>query len=412
MYRNKRTIFLVDMQSFYASVEVASNLKLMGKPVVVCGDPKKRHGITLAATPEAKKTGIKTGMPVWQVRNHCPEAIFVQPHMNKYINASIQISEILNQFTDKVEIFSIDEQFLDVTNTVSLFGSIEYMAKIIQQRIWNEVGVRAKVGVGENKIQAKMACDNFAKKTKNGFFVLNSENYKEQTGILMIDSLFGVGNRMKRNLERIGIFIIADLANRSVEEMKKKWGVQGHVLWLSSQGIDYSPVESNSTELYKGVGNSLTLPRDYEVREDIEVILLELTEEVCRRVRKMSKLGKTVHVSVRGADFDAPTGFNRQMTLNIASDNTIEIYQTVLKIFNKHWDNKPVRSMGVSLNQLENSDEIQLDLFTDVIKKKQVGKVMDEIRQDYGKTAIFRATSLFSSGLLFDRASKVGGHEA
>lgn len=412
MYKNKRTIFLVDMQSFYASVEVASNLSLMGKPVVVCGNPKKRHGIALAATPEAKETGIKTGMPAWQVKNHCPEAIFVQPHMNKYIDASLQISEILNQFTDKVEVFSIDEQFLDVTNTVSLFGSIEHMVKIIQHRIWNEVGVKAKVGVGENKIQAKMACDNFAKKTKNGVFTLNDKNYKERTGPLTIDSLFGVGNRMKQNLERIGIYTIADLNNRSVEEMKKRWGVQGHVLWLCAQGIDYSPVENDSTNFYKGVGNSITLPRDYVVKEDIEVVLLELTEEVCRRVRAMSKRGKTVNVSVRGADFSAPSGFNRQTTLNMASDDTIEIYRTVLKIFLKYWNGEPVRSIGVNLNKLENSDEIQLDLFTDVIKKKQVGMIMDEIKEDYGKTAIFRATSLCSSGLLFDRASKIGGHEA
>ncbi len=411
MSKKRRTIFLVDMQSFYASVEEASNHKLAGKIVVVCGDPNKRHGITLAANPKAKKAGIKTGMPVWEIRNRCPDAIFVKPHMSKYISASLQITEILNQFTDNVEIFSIDEQFLDVTDVLFFFGEPEYIAEMIQQKIWNEVGVRAKVGIGENKIQAKMACDNFAKKNNDGIFKLNHKNYKQYTGPLSIDSLFGVGSKMKRNLERIGIYTIEDLAKRSLLDLKKRWGVTGHVLWLSAQGIDYSPVVNNSTQLHKSVGNSITLPKDYDRQDDIEVILLELSEEVCRRTRMIGKKGKTINVTVRGADFKQPTGFNRQITLPFSSDETMEIYKGAQRLFDEFWDRKPIRSIGVSLTQLENLDEIQLDLFTNVIKKKQLGKVMDEIREHYGKTAIFRASSLLPQGLLFDRATKIGGHE-
>ncbi|WP_425425371.1 DNA polymerase IV [Vulcanibacillus modesticaldus] len=412
MGKSKKIIFLVDIQSFYASVEIASNPDLRGKPVVVCGDPKKRHGITLAASPEAKKSGVKTGMPIWQVKALCPKVNFVRPHMKKYIEASIQITEILNQFTDQVEVFSIDEQFLDLTKSQSLFGTPETMAKMIQQRIWDEVGVFARIGIGENKIHAKMACDNFAKKNKVGIFKLNQQNYRDLTGPLPIDQLFGVGSRMKRNLERIGIYTIADLAERSLEEMKKRWGINGHVLWLNAHGIDYSPVESSSTVLYKGVGNSITLPRDYENRKDIEVVLLELTEEVCRRARLMHKKGNTVHLSVRGADFDHPTGFHRQMTLPFATNATMDVYRGVLQLFDRFWDKEPVRSVGVSLTKLEDAREVQLSFFSDQVKKIQLGNVMDEIRNRYGKTAIFRASSLSSAGLLFDRATKIGGHEA
>ncbi|MFV9510036.1 DNA polymerase IV [Tepidibacillus sp. LV47] len=412
MKAKKKVIFLVDMQSFYASVEIASDPKLKGKPVAVVGDPAKRHGITLAANPKAKARGIKTAMPIWQVKSLCPNVQFVKPHMQKYIDTSIQITHILEQFTDQVEVYSIDEQFLDVTASQSLFGPPLKMAKRIQERIWKEVGVFARVGIGENKIQAKMACDNFAKKNEEGIFELNYQNYRQYTAELPIDKLFGVGSRMKRNLERIGIYTIGDLANRSLEEMKRRWGIMGHVLWLSAQGIDYSPVERNSTELQKGIGNSITLPRDYYLQEEIETVLLEITEEVCRRARSMHQKGRTVHVSLRGADFDHPTGFHRQITLPEATNDTMEIYKGVLHLFHRFWDRKPVRSIGVNITQLEDDREVQLSLFTDPLKKLRLGQVMDEIRERYGKTAIFRASSLLSSGLLFDRATKIGGHEA
>ncbi|GBF11092.1 DNA polymerase IV [Tepidibacillus sp. HK-1] len=412
MDKKKRVIFLVDMESFYASVEIASNPELVGKPVVVCGDPEKRHGITLAANPLAKKAGVKTAMPLWEVKSVCPQAQFVRPHMGKYIEASLQITEILYEFTDQVEPFSIDEQFMDVTASQSLFGSPQHMAKMIQKRIWDEVGVRARVGIGENKIQAKMACDRFAKKNLEGIFELNSTNYMKKTASLAVDELFGVGSRMKRNLYKIGIYTIGDLAKRPLEEMKKRWGVNGHILWLSAHGIDYSPVKNDSTELQKGVGNSITLPRDYIYKEDIQVVLLELADEVCRRVRALHKRGRTISLSFRGADFNHPTGFHRQTTIPFATSDTIEVYQASLQLLEHFWDRQPVRSIGLSLDQLEDDREIQLDLFSHPIKKLQLGKTMDEIRERYGKTAIFRASSLLSSGLLFDRATKIGGHEA
>jgi len=409
---SNETIFLVDMQSFYASVEIAANPKLVGKPVVICGDLKKRHGITLAASPEAKNAGVITGMPAWQVRNICPNAHFVKPKMSRYIEASLQITEILRQFTDQIEVFSIDEQFLNISMSQTLFGSPERIAIMIQKRIFAEVGIRARVGIGENKIQAKMACDRFAKKNSEGIYLLNYQNYKQETSTLAIEQLFGVGNRMKRNFERIGIYTIGDLANRSLEELKKRWGVMGHVLWLSAQGIDHSPVASDSTEQQKGVGNSITLPRDYYDIRDIEVVLLELAEEVCRRARAINKKGRTIHLGVRGADFDNPTGFSRQVSIPFASSNTIEVYQKAHELLVKHWDRKPIRSIGVSLNQLEDSSVVQLNLFNDPIKEKELGTVMDDIRSRYGKTAIFRASSLLPAGLLFDRANKIGGHEA
>lgn len=408
----KRVIFLVDIQSFYASVEIASNPNLKGKPVVVCGDPKKRHGITLAASPEAKRAGVTTAMPAWQVRNICPNAEFVLPHMQKYIEASVQITEILEQFTDQVEVFSIDEQFLDVTSSIALFGDPWTLAKMAQKRIWDEVGVKAKVGIGENKIQAKMACDRFAKKNSDGIFELTGETFRDKTGQLPIDQLFGIGSRMKRNMEKIGIYRIMDLAERPLAEIVKKWGVMGNVLWLSANGIDNSPVERQSVVEQKGVGHSITLPRDYDSKEEIKVIILELTEEVCRRTRAFNKQGKTVTLTIRGADLNQPTGFHRQTTLVFASNDTISIYRQLVKLLDEFWDGNPVRSIGVGLTQLEDLEQVQLNFFDDPIRKIQLGKVMDQIKERYGKTSVFRASSLLPSSMLFDRATKIGGHEA
>ncbi len=411
MGKKTRTIFLVDIQSFFAAVEEADNPALKGKKVVVCGDPEKRHGITLAANPAAKKCGVKTAMPIWEVLNLCPDATFVRPRMSKYVEASIKITDILNQFTDEVEAFSIDEQFLDITNVISLFGSPEQIAVKIQERIYNEVGVLAKVGIGENKIQAKMACDNFAKKNKKGIFRLNSSNYQQLTADLPVNKLFGVGLRMRRNFERIGVYTIGDLARRPLSDLVKRWGINGHVLWMSAQGIDHSPVTNNSTETHKSVGNSITLPRDYEEKEDIEIILLELAEEVARRVRGIGLKARTINVHIRGADLESHNGFNRQLTLPSPSDDTLEIYESCRTIFDTHWNGTPVRSIGVNLTQLEDCYEVQLDLFCDIEKNERIGIVMDEIRSKYGKTSIFRASSLLPKGLFFDRANKIGGHQ-
>jgi DNA polymerase-4 len=411
MEKTTRTIFLVDIQSFFAAVEEADNPDLKGKKVVVSGDPEKRHGITLAANPAAKSCGVKTAMPIWQVKNLCPDATFVRPRMGRYVEASIQITEILNQFTDEIEVFSIDEQFLDVTNVISLFGSAEQIARKIEERVYNEVGVNAKVGIGQNKIQAKMACDNFAKKNKDGIFRLDSSNYLRLTADLPVNKLFGVGGRMRRNLERIGIYTIGDLARRPLADLEKRWGINGHVLWMSAQGIDHSPVTNNSTEKHKSVGNSITLPRDYDKKEDIEIILLELSDEVARRVRGMELKARTVNVHVRGGDLEAHNGFNRQLTLASPTDDTLDIYEASRIIFDTYWNRTPIRSIGLNLTQLEDSYELQLDLFSDIERNEKIGNVIDEIRNKHGKTSIFRASSLQPKGLFFDRANKIGGHQ-
>ena len=405
---------LADMESFFASVEVVKDPSLRGKPVAVCGDPERRHGVVLAATKEAKAYGIKTGMVAGECARLCPGIVFVRPHMQDYINVSLKITEILGTFTDRIAPYSIDEQFLDMTGCQKLFGPPEKMAGLIIKKVKEETGINCRVGIGENPLQAKMACDRFAKKNKDGFFRLSHENYAYYTWPLPIRDLFGVGFRMERNFFNIGIRTIGHLAALPREDLKRRWGINGEVLWLNAHGIDYSMIEpwGDAKDSRKSVGHSVTLPRDYRSREEIQIALLEITEEVCRRARKLGKVGCVVNVYCRGADFELTTGFSKQIRMSEPTAITMDVYANVLKIFNAYWDCRPVRALGVALSGLMDFREIQLSLVDQKEKKIALSKAMDYIRSRHGLTSLFRLSSLAPGGLLFDRANKIGGHEA
>ncbi|MDW7740118.1 MAG: DNA polymerase IV [Bacillota bacterium] len=408
----KKIIFLADMESFYASVEAARNPALRGKPVAVCGDPALRHGIILAASREAKAFGIKTGQPAWEAKRMCPWVIFAHPRMQSYIDYSMQITKIFGQYTDRVLPYSIDEQFLDLSGSEKLLGSPEEAARSIIDRIWSETGIRCRIGMGENPLQAKMACDCFAKKQSGAFFALNSNNYMYHTGPLPIGSLFGVGHRMENNFQRIGVRTIAQLAGLPRNMMRRRWGINGEVLWLNAHGIDYSTVDPDLDREQKGVGHMATLPRDYRRQGEIELVLLEMTEEVCSRTRRQGKIGSTVHLYCKGADFDYPTGFSRQKKLPEPADRALEVFPTVLQLFRRHWDCKPLRAVGISLTGLTTDRQLQLPFYTDYTREEKLTMAIDMVRERFGKTSIFRAASLNPGAQLFQRAGKIGGHDS
>jgi DNA polymerase IV len=404
-------ILLVDIQSFYASVEKVHHPELKNQPVVVSGDPNRRSGVILAACPIAKSYGIKNAEPLWTALKACQEVVVIHPHMELYLQTSLHITAILERFTDLVEPYSIDEQFLDVGGSERLFGNAEEISYQIQDAIRQEVGVYARVGIGPNKVLSKMACDNFAKKNKQGVFMLNKKNISEVLWPLTVNKCFGVGRRMEQNLQRIGITTIGELAQYSLAKLQKYWGINGHVLWMTANGIDLSPVTRDSFSQQKAIGHHITLPRDYRTTEDIEVILLELCEEVCHRVRRHRLAGATIHVSCRGADFQFPTGFSRQQTLAVAQNETMPVFQATRELFHQHWDGNPIRSLGVSLGGLHTDFPIQLNLFTDRSKQRGLGMVMDQLKERFGRTAILRAVSLTSAGQALERAKKIGGHD-
>lgn len=407
---SKRIIMLADCMSFYASVEKAMHPEYKERPLIVAGDPKRRSGIVLAACPLAKKHGVATAERLGDALGKCPDLVVVQPHMETYIQVSLQITEILQSYTDLVEPYSIDEQHLDVTGSVSLYGDPLRMAASIQRKIRLETGIYTRVGISENKVLSKMACDNFAKKNETGIFWLRKEVLPSTLWPLPIYQQFMIGTRLSRHLIRMGIHTIGELAATPLGKLRDRWGVNGEVLWRIANGIDDSPVTPGSHDLQKGIGHQMTLPTDYTTMDEILIVLRELSELVCQRCRMKGYMGWVASAGCQGADFDRPTGFHRQMKLVDPTNLTDELFAAVKLLFQRHWDGLPVRKVGVALNELVSDQQYQLVLFGDREKKLALEKTTDILKLKYGNAAIMRASSLTAAGQARDRAQKIGGH--
>ncbi|OEF97618.1 DNA polymerase IV [Desulfuribacillus alkaliarsenatis] len=404
------TILLADMNSFFASVEQALNPELKGKPVIVCGDPAKRHGITLAASREAKKHGIKTAMACWEALNLCPDAIVVRPQMARYVEASMAIIEIAKEYSPLVEPFSIDELFIDTKGTEKLFGSSVDVAHKFRKHVREVVGVPCSIGIAPNKLLAKVCCDVEAKKSATGVAIWSIEDIPNKLWPRPVKDLFGVGNRMERNFRNMGITTIGTLANYPLELLKKKYGIMGEVYHLSANGIDSSPVTPHSHDGVKGIGHSVTLPKDYYCWDETKVVLREITEEVCCRARRKGKIGKTVSLYVRGVDLISSV--HRSKSLATYSNLATDVYPLVEWLFQKHWGHHPVRAVQISLSNLMDDEALQLEVFHDRIAERSLAYTIDNIRYRYGKTAIFKASSLDEGGLYHERSGLIGGHKA
>lgn len=416
----QRVIMLADCQSFYASVEKAEHPEYKDLPVVVAGDPERRSGIVLAACPIAKSFGVTTAERLGESVAKCPNLVIIKPRMQLYIDMSMRITQIYESFTDLVEPYSIDEQFLDVTGSLHLYGSPDEMARMMQARIEAETGVYTRFGIAENKILAKTACDNYAKKNDSGIYTLHKDKLHETLWTLPVSKMFMVGSRMTRHFNAMGLETIGQIAGTPLDKLKammrRKFGknsdVNAELYWRIASGVDDSPVATGTHQVApKSVGHMMTLPRDYGKLEEIKVVLLELTELVCQRCRSKGYMGHVVSVGCMGADYDRPSGFSRQMKMEDPTNVTNQVYRAAVTLLQKHWDGLPVRKVGVSLSQLSSDDEYQLSLF-DLNREKWMAleRATDAIKRKYGDSSIMRAVSITSSGQARDRSEKIGGH--
>lgn len=394
-----RIILLCDMNSFFASVHQAMDPSLRGKPVVVGGDPAKRTGIVIAASIEAKKGyGIKTGMTIGEARALCPKAIFMPPSHQDYAAFSSRINNILYSFSDLVEPYSIDESFLDVTGTVHLFGSSQEIARRIQSRINTEIGVGVNIGIGSSKLIAKMAAE---LEKPNKIISLTQEEWPKVIWPLPVKELFGVGSRIGRWLNMIGVRTIGDLARLPVEHLRKRYGIIGEILHYSAHGIDFSPVDPGSFEVMKSVGNQITLPRDYRGYSNIQVVILELAEEVAQRARKAGYTGRRLSLTLKDPNFITET---HSVVLPEYTDITQEIYEAGINLMKKYWSPQvTVRLVGLALSQLIRGRGKQIDLFATREKLEKVDRAMDLIRSRWGHHSIKRAITMTQSGVYHER---------
>lgn len=392
----ERAILLADMNSFFASVHQVLDPSLKGRPVIVGGDPEKRHGVVLAASYEAKARGVKTGMTVYEARRLCPEGIFIKPQHHLYVHFSTRILRIMRDFTPLVEPFSIDEAFLDVTGCQKLFGSPVQIALALKRRIREEVGVTCSIGIGPNKLLAKMAAE---LQKPDGLTVLGREDVPVHLWPLPVRELFGVGPRYERHLKLLNIHTIGDLANFPVKVLRMRFGVNGEVLWRCANGIDESPVDPHLLDRVKSIGQQITLPRDYRRFDEVKVVILELADQVAERVRAGRYAGKTVMLSLKDANSAC---LSRMKTLSEYTDMAADIYRAAVDLLVRHWpEGWPVRTVGVALVGLVPEFPEQLTLFGDKKKRKKAERACDYIRHRFGEKAIFRASSLTGAGVRY-----------
>jgi len=378
------------MNAFFASVEQQSNPELRGKPIAVIGAAKRT--VITTCSYEARAFGVKTGMNSWEARQKCPELIFVVGNNRKYTYTSTEIIKIMREYTPMVEVFSIDEAFLDVTGSLSLFGSPERIAHDIKARIRERFGLTCSVGIAPNKLLAKLASD---MQKPDGLTVIPPDGISRIMERVPIQDLCGIGKKMQLQLSKFGIKTCGELARFPVEVLKRNFGVVGERLHYMALGVDDAPVvPDEEAEEVKSVGHSTTLDRDITERADILLYLLQLSEMVGRRARRYSVAGRTVTLTVRYQDF---TTFTRQESRDSYTNNSEEIYQAALKILAGIELTQPVRLLGVRITNLRQHTE-QLPLFPAERKKALLANAMDHVNNKFGDFAVTFGTLLGKEG--------------
>ncbi len=387
-----RTILHVDLNNFYASVECLYHPELRGKPVAVSGDVENRHGIILAKNQLAKAAGVKTGEAIWQAKGKCPGLICLPPDYRKYLRFSRLARKIYADYTDKIESFGIDENWLDVSGSVALFGDGMKIANEIRRRIREEMGVTASVGVSWNKIFAKLGSD---MKKPDATTVITEENFRQVVWPLPVEELLYVGRSTKNKLNNRAVFTIGDLAARDVQLLKLSLGVWGETLWTFANGLDAAPVAQSGEESFvKSVGNSTTTPRDLVNIEDVKMIVFVLAESVAARLRRHGLKCRTVAVHIRNNELYS---FERQGKLAAPSFLASDIAGKALEIFRQNytWD-RPIRSLGVrGADLVTEHGTVQLDMFApDSAEQEQLERTLDRLRERFGPYCVRRCALL------------------
>ncbi|MDY3998278.1 MAG: DNA polymerase IV [Blautia sp.] len=395
----ERTILHSDMNCFYASVEMLHHPELAGKPLAVGGDPEARHGIVLTANYIAKKSGVKTGMALWQAKQVCPEIIFAPPRMDLYLRFSRMAQEIYSEYTDLREPFGIDESWLDVSASTSIKGDGMKIANEISKRIKHELGVAVSIGVSWNKIFAKLGSDY---RKPDAITVFSKDNYKNLVWSLPAGDLIYVGRSTNKKLQTLGIKSIGELANTEPTILESRFGKMGLILHTFANGWDETPVCVEGYQApIKSIGNSTTTPRDLVNDLNVKIILMALSESVASRLRENGFQCKVVEISIRDNEL---YHFSRQCKLKRPTNITDEIVQAAYRLFrdNYRWEH-PIRSLGVRGCDLVSDDmPYQLDLFISEQKREKLEKmdqVVDEIRARFGYQSIQR-TFVYQDKLL------------
>lgn len=380
MRKKHKVIFHIDMNSFYASVEVAHDPTLKGKPIAIAGNPEERRGVIVTSSYEARAKGVRTTMAVWEAKKKCPNLIVLRPNFERYREMSRRIFYLLHEMAPIIEPVSIDEGYIDVTehemHPIAL-------AEAMQQRILNELRIPCSIGIGPNKFLAKTASD---MKKPLGITILRIRDLPDKLWPLPIHKMYGVGEKTAEKLRAIDIHTIGDIAKADTYSLAHVLGINGERLKNRANGIDPRIVDPNSVNEFKSIGNSTTLPEDTVDESEIKAILLQLTGRVEERLKRRELKGRTVQLMIRFHDRKTIT---RSRKLGHFIDDETSIYNEILHLLDRHWQGDPIRLLGVTVQDLMEADQIkeQLSLFSykEVEKQAKVAETKKALVDKFGK---------------------------
>lgn len=393
----KNVIFHIDVNSAFLSWEAVyrlahkgSALDLREVPSAVGGDVTKRHGIILAKSIPAKKYGVQTGETLTEARRKCPSLLLVPPNYSLYRECSAAFLDILREYSDLVEQYSIDEAFVDMTASCHLFGTPEETAGRIKDRIREELGFTVNIGISDNKLLAKMASD-FRK--PDLVHTLYREEIPGKMWPLPVSDLFFVGPATAKKLASMGLVSIGDVADADPAWLRAVLKKQGELIWGFANGMDLSPVLAAPAP-NKGYGNSTTMPFDVTDLETANLVLLALSETLGSRLRADGAKIGVVSVTIRYWDL---SGFSHQKTLTSPTDLTLEICRAARELFSRLWDGRPVRHLGIHTGGARREAcGRQMSLFDEIDCEKLalMDRTVDALRQRFGADAVKRAAFL------------------
>lgn len=392
----EREILHVDCNKFYASVECYVHPELRDKPVAVGGSEQSRHGIILTKNEIASKYGLVVGEPLWKARQKCPDLVIVPPNFPLYMEFSQKVRRILEDYTDLIEPFGLDESWLDVTGDWHKNGY--EIAQEIRSRVKDEVGITVSIGVSFNKVFAKLGSDY---KKPDAITVISRENYKKIAWELPCSDLLMIGRATTAKLNYYGIYTIGDVARVDDKFMKSLFGKNGEMLQRFARGEDTSPVRHMDVGRdIKSIGNATTAPRDLKNDTDVKIVFTVLAESVARRMREHNFKGVTLAISIRDNNLYT---FTRQCKMQAPTNVSNELIENAMALFraNYNWE-RPIRSLGLSVTDFEFDMPVQYDLSGSAQKREKLERLeiaVDNLKNRYGNYCVQKGTALCDEGL-------------
>lgn len=385
-------IFHIDLNAFYASAEISRNPNLEGKPLVISG--KSKRSIITTASYEARKFGIHSAMPLFQAYKKCKNLIVLPADFELYHRLSNEFFSILSSYSEILEVASIDECYVDVTKVIQdkNYHPVE-LARRIQNDVYEQLNLKCSIGISPNKFLAKMASD---MKKPMGITILTRSNLKELMWPLDIKNMFGIGKKTQPRLREVGIMTIGDIANyNNYNQLRQIIGKNALLLYRRANGIDNRVVDTKQNEL-KSVGNSITLPHDTLDEIILLDTLKQLARQVSMRAAKRNLISNSISITIKYTRFES---VNRQTTINSYINDYEYILSTAKMLFDAHYDGRPVRLLGISLNNTINKKNYkeQLNIFNstnDIEKDEDIQTIIENINNKFEKTIVTKASDI------------------